>query len=206
MAEKIEQTEKHEKQDKQEKREKTSQHNQQTTDGYDSRVVEIRRTTKVREGGRDFSFSALAVVGDGNGRIGYGRGKGKEVVVAVQKANDAARRNMVKIALRGDTLQYPIIRRKGTTRIVVLPGADGTGIIAGGAMRPLFEVLGVKNVIAKCIGSSNPTNVVRTTIKGLMEMSAPSSIAEKRGKTVKEILGLHYKKDSKKQSDDHSVE
>lgn len=161
-------------------------------DGYDSRVVEIRRTTKVREGGRDFSFSAIVVVGDGNGRIGYGRGKGKEVVVAVQKANDAARRNMVKIMLRGDTLQHPIIEKRGATRVVILPGADGTGIIAGGAMRPLFEVLGVKNVIAKCIGSSNPSNVVRATIQCLVEMASPRSVAEKRGKTVKEVLGLHH--------------
>ncbi len=165
------------------------------TDGYDSRVVEIRRTTKVREGGRDFSFSAIAVVGDGKGRIGYGRGKGKEVVMAVQKANDAARRNMVRIALRGDTIQYPIFSRQGATRIFLQPGAEGTGIIAGGAMRPVFEVLGVKNVIAKCIGSSNPTNVVRTTIESLVKMSTPGMIAEKRGKSVKEVLGLNFRKE-----------
>lgn len=176
------------------------------TDGYDSRVVEIRRTTKVREGGRDFSFSAIAVVGDGNGRIGYGRGKGKEVVLAVQKANDAARRNMVKIALRGDTIQYPIVSRHGATRIIIQPGVEGTGIIAGGAMRPVFEVLGVKNVVAKCIGSSNPTNVVRATIESLVKMSTPGMVAEKRGKSVKEVLGLHLRKDKVQRTEEVNVE
>lgn len=164
-------------------------------EGYDSRVVEIRRTTKVREGGRDFSFSAIVVVGDGQGRVGFGRGKGKEVVLAVQKANDAARRNMVKVALRGETIQYPIIERTGSTRLIMLPGADGTGIIAGGAMRPLFEVLGVKNVIAKCIGSSNPSNVIRKAIACLVKMSSPKQVAEKRGKSIKAVLGLHYKQE-----------
>jgi small subunit ribosomal protein S5 len=162
---------------------------QQDADAYDSRVVEIRRTTKVREGGRDFSFSAVAVVGDGRGRVGFGRGKAKEVILAVQKANDSARRNMHEIKLRNGTLQYPIEVCYGATRVVMKPGSEGTGIIAGGAMRPVFEVLGVKNVIAKCIGSANPTNVVRATIKGLLNMSSPSMVAAKRGKTVKEILG-----------------
>ena len=162
---------------------------------YDSRVVEIRRTTKVREGGRDFSFSAIAVVGDGNGRVGLGRGKAKEVVLAVQKANDSARRNMNKIKLRGETIQYPLKCRYGATRVIIRPGVKGTGIIAGGAMRPVFEVLGVKNVVAKCIGSTNPTNVVKATIKGLLSMDSPATIAAKRGKTVKEILG---KDDDKK--------
>lgn len=163
---------------------------QTANDSYDSRIVEIRRTTKVREGGRDFSFSALAVVGDGNGRIGFGRGKGKEVVAAVQKATDSARRNMTKIVLRGDTLQYPMTSSYGATRVVMLPGAEGTGIIAGGAMRPVFEVLGIKNVIAKCIGSSNANNVIRATINGLRNMTSPVMVAEKRGKTVREIFGI----------------
>ena len=162
---------------------------------YDSRVVEVRRTTKVREGGRDFSFSAVAVVGDGNGRVGFGGGKAKEVVLAVQKANDNARRNMHEISLRGNTIQYPIIARYGATKVVIKPGAEGTGIIAGGAMRPVFEVLGVKNVVAKCIGSTNPTNVIRATINSLLNMSSPKMIAEKRGKTVKEILGIQEHKD-----------
>jgi small subunit ribosomal protein S5 len=169
--------------------EKAMERQQSTADIYDSRVVEIRRTTKVREGGRDFSFSAVAVVGDGNGRVGYGQGKAKEVVIAVQKANEAARRNMHKINLRKGTVQYAISTKKGSTRIVIIPGAEGAGIIAGGAMRPVFEVLGVKNVTAKIIGSANPINVIRTTIESLVEMSTPAQIASKRGKTVKEILG-----------------
>ncbi len=180
---------------------KRANQEQSTADAYDSRVVSIRRTTKVREGGRDFSFSALAVVGDGNGQVGFGCGKAKEVVLAVQKANDAARRNMTKIKLRGNTVQYDMSTSFGATRVVIRPGAEGTGIIAGGAMRPVFEVLGVKNVIAKVIGSTNPINVIRATIKSLTEMSSPSMIAEKRGKTIGEILG---KKSGKKDESDES--
>jgi len=162
----------------------------QAQDSFDSRVVEIRRTTKVREGGRDFSFSALVVIGDGRGRVGYGRGKAKEVVLAVQKATDSARRNMYRIKLnKAGTLYYGIEVAHGSTRVIMKPGAEGTGIIAGGAMRPVFEVLGVKNVIAKCIGSTNPTNVVRATIKALLEMQTPKTVALKRGKSIKEIFG-----------------
>jgi small subunit ribosomal protein S5 len=163
---------------------------EQTTaaEAFDSRVVSLERHTKVREGGRDFSFAALAVVGDGHGRVGFGRGKAKEVVLAVQKATDNARKNMHEIGLKGDTLQYGIEVSYGASRVIMKPGADGTGIIAGGAMRPVFEVLGVKNVIAKCIGSTNPTNVVQATIKALLSISSPEMIAAKRGKTVKEIL------------------
>ncbi|MGD9108947.1 MAG: 30S ribosomal protein S5 [Gammaproteobacteria bacterium] len=164
-------------------------------EAFDSRVVEIRRTTKVREGGRDFSFAALVVVGDGRGRVGYGRGKAKEVVLAVQKATDSARRNMYKIKLREGSLQYGIKARYGSTRVIMKPGAKGTGIIAGGAMRPVFEVLGVENVIAKCINSTNPTNVVRTTIRALVEMVTPSMAAEKRGKSIKAILAKPKKEE-----------
>lgn len=161
---------------------------EQSGDTLDSRVVEIRRTTKVREGGRDFSFSAIVVVGDGNGRVGFGRGKAKEVVTAVQKASDKARKNMFSVPLRKDTLQYEMTARYGATKVVMLPGADGTGIIAGGAMRPVFEVLGVKNVIAKCIGSSNPNNVIQAMRKSLEGMMTPKMVAAKRGKQVREIL------------------
>ncbi|HCU05593.1 MAG: 30S ribosomal protein S5 [Gammaproteobacteria bacterium GWE2_42_36] len=168
---------------------KKTESQEQNADTLDNRVVEIRRTTKVREGGRDFSFSAIVVVGDGNGRVGFGRGKAKEVVVAVQKASDKARKNMVKIPLRGNTLQYNMTGKYGATRVVMLPGAPGTGIIAGGAMRPVFEVLGVKNVIAKCIGSSNPNNMIRAMMKCLENMLTPDLVAAKRNKTVEEILG-----------------
>lgn len=161
---------------------------QQTSDGLESRVVGIRRTTKVVKGGRAFSFSATAVVGDRKGKIGYGRGKAKEVSVAIQKANENARRNMKKIELKGNTLFYDTISNHGATRVFMKPAADGTGIIAGGAMRSVFEVLGVHNVLAKIIGSATSENVVYATIKALENMRSPEAIAEKRGKTVSEIF------------------
>jgi small subunit ribosomal protein S5 len=161
---------------------------QQTTDGLDSRVVSIRRTTKVVKGGRAFSFSATAVVGDHKGKIGLGRGKAKEVSVAIQKANENARRNMKKIELNGNTLFYDIVSNHGATRVFMKPAAEGTGIIAGGAMRSVFEVLGVQNVLAKIIGSANPDNVIHATIHALENMTSPELIAEKRGKTVAQIF------------------
>lgn len=162
---------------------------QTVTEAYDSRIVKISRTTKVVAGGRKFKFSAMAVVGDGKGQVGFGCGKAGEVVVAVQKANDRARRNMSKIRLRGDTLQYPMQSYYGATKVVMKPASQGTGIIAGGALRSIFEVLGVKNVIAKCIGSTNPINVIKAAMESLKNMSSPDMIAQKRNKTVKEILG-----------------
>ena len=133
-------------------------------------------------------FSALVVTGDGEGRVGYGRGKALEVPVAIQKASEAARRNMVQINLKGNTLQHPIKARHGASKVIMLPASEGTGVIAGNAMRAVFEVMGVENVLAKCIGSTNPINVVQATIKGLMDMSNPEAVAAKRGKTVEEIL------------------
>ncbi|MEM9242772.1 MAG: 30S ribosomal protein S5 [Pseudomonadota bacterium] len=162
------------------------------TDGLDSRVVDIRRTTKVVKGGRNFSFSATAVVGDRKGKIGYGRGKAKEVSIAVQKATEAARRNMVTIKLNKETLYYPITANHGATKVFMKPAAPGTGIIAGGAMRDVFEVSGVHNVLAKIIGSPNPLNVVLATINGLKSMLTPENIAAKRGKTIAEILGKQH--------------
>lgn len=162
---------------------------QQAEKTLDSRVVDIRRTTKVVKGGRDFSFSATAVVGDGNGTVGYGRGKAKEVTIAIQKATDSARRNMKTIQLTQDgTIHHPVLAQHGSTEVMMKPAAGGTGIIAGGAMRDVFEVLGMHNVSAKITGSANPTNVVIATIRGLAEMKTPASIASKRGKTVKEIM------------------
>lgn len=177
------------KREKPARRQRTAEEQQNAAEAFDSRVVSVNRTTKVREGGRDFNFSAVVVVGDGAGRVGYGRGKAKEVVIAVQKATDSARRNMITIKLKGNTIQYPLIKRRGSTRVVILPGASGTGIIAGGAMRPLFEVLGVKDVIAKCIGSTNPVNVVRATFECLHKMVSPKEIAAKRGKSISDVLG-----------------
>jgi len=153
------------------------------------KLVAVNRVAKVVKGGRQFGFAALTVVGDGQGRIGFGTGKAREVPIAIQKAMGAARKNMIKLNLKGTTLQHPIIGKHGAAKIYMQPASDGTGIIAGGAMRAIFEVLGVQNVLAKCIGTNNPINVVRATIAGLKSMSDPEKIAAKRGKTVEEIRG-----------------
>lgn len=161
----------------------------QTGDGLQEKLVSVRRVAKVVKGGRIFGFSALTVVGDGNGRVGFGRGKAREVPAAIQKAMENARKNMVTVGLDEGTLQYAITSDHGAAKVFMKPASEGTGIIAGGAMRAVFEVVGVHNVLAKCIGSSNPINVVRATIKGLGDMANPSSVAAKRGKKVEEILG-----------------
>ncbi|HAS76124.1 MAG TPA: 30S ribosomal protein S5, partial [Marinobacter adhaerens] len=132
---------------------------------------------------------ALTVVGDGNGKVGFGRGKAREVPTAIQKAMEAARRNMVEVDLDGDTLWYATTARHSASKVYMQPASEGTGIIAGGAMRAVLEVAGVQNVLSKCYGSTNPVNVVRSTIKGLQATQAPEDIAAKRGKTVEEILG-----------------
>ncbi len=152
------------------------------------KLVAVRRVAKVVKGGRQFGFSALAVVGDGAGKVGFGSGKAREVPAAIQKAMEEARRNMISVALTENTLQYPITASHAAAKVFMQPATPGTGIIAGGAMRAVFEVLGIQNVLAKCIGSSNPVNVVRATIKGLQNMASPETVAAKRGKTVKEIL------------------
>lgn len=151
------------------------------------KLVAVRRVAKVVKGGRQFGFSALTVVGDGKGKVGFGRGKAREVPVAIQKAMEAARKNMRPVNLRGGTLQYPIRGRHGAAHVFMQPASEGTGIIAGGAMRAVFEVVGVHNVLAKCIGSRNPTNVVRATIKALIQMSSPERVAAKRGKALSDI-------------------
>jgi len=154
------------------------------------KLVTVNRVAKVVKGGRIFSFSALTVVGDGNGRVGFGSGKAREVPVAIQKAMEKARRNMVSVPLNEkNTLHYPINARHGAAKIYMQPASDGTGIIAGGPMRAVFECVGIHNVLAKSNGSTNPVNVVRATIKGLTAMSSPETIAAKRGKTVEEISG-----------------
>jgi len=153
------------------------------------KLVNVNRVAKVVKGGRQFGFSALTVVGDGKGRVGFGTGKAREVPIAIQKAMETARKNMVDIKLNGSTLQYPLVGRHGAAKVYMQPASEGTGIIAGGAMRAVFEVLGVHNVLAKCIGTNNPINVVRATISGLTDMSNAEAIALKRGKSVKEILG-----------------
>ncbi len=153
------------------------------------KLVAVNRVAKVVKGGRQFGFSALTVVGDGKGRVGYGTGKAREVPVAIQKAMEGARKNMIEVKLNGTTLQYPMVGRHGAARVFMKPASEGTGIIAGGAMRAVFEVLGVQNVLAKCIGTNNPINVVQATIRGLRSMLNAEDVAAKRGKTVEEILG-----------------
>ena len=163
------------------------QNNQQ--DDLQEKLITVRRISKVVKGGRQFRFSALAVVGDGKGRVGFGISKAREVPVAIQKAMEQARKNMVTVNLSGNTLQYPITSKYGAAEIFMKPASEGTGIIAGGAMRAVFEVVGVHDVLAKCVGSNNPANVVRATIKGLTDMTNVELVAMKRGKSVADIIG-----------------
>ena len=164
--------------------------NHEQKDGeLQEKLVQVNRVAKVVKGGRIFGFTALTVVGDGKGRVGFGRGKAREVPVAIQKAMEQARRNMVSVQLNGHTLQYPIKARHGASKVYMQPASEGTGVIAGGAMRAVLELAGVENVLAKCYGSTNPVNVVRATVKGLASMASPEDVAAKRGKSVEEILG-----------------
>ena len=156
-------------------------------EGLQEKLVQVNRVAKVVKGGRIFSFTALTVVGDGNGKVGFGSGKAREVPVAIQKALEAARRNMIKVDLDGTTIQHPINSRHGGSKVYMQPASDGTGVIAGSAMRAVLEVAGVQNVLAKCYGSTNPVNVVRATFNGLRDMASPESVAAKRGKSVEEI-------------------
>jgi small subunit ribosomal protein S5 len=158
-------------------------------DEFLEKLVSVNRVAKVVKGGRQFGFAALAVVGDGKGRVGYGTGKAREVPVAIQKAMEAARKGMIDVKLKGATLQYPMVGRHGAAKVHMQPASEGTGIIAGGAMRAVFEVVGVQNVLAKCIGTNNPINVVRATVSGLKQMTDAADVAAKRGKTIEEILG-----------------
>lgn len=153
------------------------------------KMVSVNRVTKVVKGGRILGFAALTVVGDGDGGIGMGKGKSREVPVAVQKAMEEARRKMVKVSLKNGTFHHAAVGQHGASTVLIQPATEGTGIIAGGAMRAVFEVMGVHNVLAKCIGSTNPYNVIRATLDALASMRTPAEIAAKRGKTVEEILG-----------------
>ena len=158
------------------------------TEGLQEKLVQVNRVAKVVKGGRIFGFTALTVAGDGKGRVGFGRGKAREVPVAIQKAMEAARRNMIEVQLNGDTIQYPVKAAHGASKIYMQPASAGTGIIAGGAMRAVLELAGIHNVLAKCYGSTNPVNVVRATFNGLQQMRSPDEVALKRGKSVEEIL------------------
>ena len=158
-------------------------------DGMREKMISINRVTKVVKGGRILGFAALTVVGDGDGRIGMGKGKSREVPVAVQKAMEEARRKLTKINLKNGTVHHTVVGRHGASVVMIQPAPEGTGIIAGGAMRAVFDVIGVTNIVCKSHGSNNPYNIVRATINGLLQVNTPSVIAAKRGKTVEEILG-----------------
>ena len=159
------------------------------TEELQEKLVAVNRVSKVVKGGRQFGFTALTVVGDGKGRVGYGYGKARELPLAIQKGMPAARKNLFSIQLKNETLQYRLRGRHGATRVFMQPASEGTGIIAGGAMRAVFECAGVRNVLAKSYGSRNPINIVRATVNALADMHSPEQVAAKRGKTVEEILG-----------------
>jgi len=163
--------------------------NNQAGDDLMEKLVAVNRVAKVVKGGRQFGFTALTVVGDGNGKVGFGYGKAREVPLAIQKAMEKARANLTTVAITNGTLQYPLNARHGAAKVYMQPASEGTGVIAGGAMRAVFEAVGVHNVLAKCNGSRNPINLVRATISGLKNMKSPEDIAAKRGKTVEEITG-----------------
>ena len=146
----------------------------------EEKLVQVNRVAKTVKGGRVMSFTALTVVGDGNGKVGYGRGKAKEVPVAIQKALDEAKRSLVNVELNGNTIWYPINEKSSATKVYMQPASEGTGIIAGGAMRAVLELVGIKNVLAKCYGSTNPINVVRATVEGLAKMESPENVKERR--------------------------
>ena len=162
---------------------------EQNQDGLREKMITVNRVTKVVKGGRIMSFAALSVVGDGDGGIGMGKGKAREVPLAVQKAMDEAKRGMLKVNLTNGTLNHAVTGRHGAAKVLIQPASEGTGIIAGGAMRAIFEVMGITDVLAKCIGSANPYNVVRATLNGLAAANSPAEIAAKRGKSVEEIRG-----------------
>ena len=158
-------------------------------DGIREKMIAVNRVTKVVNGGRILGFAALTVVGDGDGRIGMGKGKSREVPVSVQKAMDQARRAMEKVPLRNGTIFHAVEGHHGASRVMLHPAPEGTGVIAGGPMRAIFDVMGIRNIVAKSHGSSNPYNMVRATLDALSKLRSPSEIAAKRGKTVEELIG-----------------
>jgi len=157
-------------------------------DGLKEKMIAVNRVTKVVKGGRTLSFAALSVVGDGDGRIGMGKGKAKEVPVAVQKAMESARRNMVKVSLKNGSIHHRVAGGHGAAKVLLQPASAGTGVIAGGPMRAVFDVMGVKDIVAKSHGSTNPYNMVRATLDALKRSTTPAEVAAKRGKTVEDIF------------------
>ena len=157
-------------------------------DGLREKMIAVNRVTKVVKGGRILGFAALTVVGDGDGKVGMGKGKSREVPLAVQKAMDEARKSMISVRMKGGTFYHSVIGKHGASSVLISPAEKGTGIIAGGPMRAIFEVMGVSDVVAKSFGSTNPYNLVRATLNGLETMYSPGEIAKKRGMTIEEIV------------------
>jgi small subunit ribosomal protein S5 len=166
----------------------TSDRDRDNGDGFIEKLVAVNRVSKTVKGGRQFTFTALTVVGDGAGKVGFGYGKAREVPVAIQKSMEYARKAMVNVDLNHGTLFHPVKANHGAARVYMQPASEGTGVIAGGAMRAVLEAVGVKNVLAKAVGSRNPINLVRATVKGLQSVQSPAKIAAKRGKSMEEIL------------------
>jgi small subunit ribosomal protein S5 len=157
-------------------------------DGMREKMIAINRVTKVVKGGRILGFAALVVVGDGDGRVGMGKGKTKEVPVAVQKAMEQARRNLIKVSLKNGTIHHTVMGQHGAANVMLAAAPKGTGIIAGGPMRAVFEVMGITDIVAKSHGSTNPYNMVRATLDALKRSTTPSEVAAKRGKSVEDIF------------------
>jgi len=157
-------------------------------DGLREKMIQVNRVTKVVKGGRIMGFAALTVVGDGDGRVGMGKGKAREVPLAVSKAMEQARRNMIKVSLKNGSVHHTVFGEHGAARVMLAPAPAGTGIIAGGPMRAVFEMMGVTDIVAKSFGSSNPYNMVRATFDALNKSTTPAEVAAKRGLTVEEIF------------------
>ena len=157
-------------------------------DGMIEKLIAVNRVSKTVKGGRQFTFTALTVVGDGSGKVGFGYGKAREVPVAIQKSMEHARKSMANVDLNNGTLWHSVKAGHGAARVFMQPASEGTGVIAGGAMRAVLEAVGVKNVLAKAVGSRNPINLVRATMRGLTDMRSPSQIAAKRGKKVEDLV------------------
>ena len=164
-----------------------STNDRENSDGMLEKLIAVNRVSKTVKGGRQFTFTALTVVGDGAGKVGFGYGKAREVPVAIQKSMEHARRAMINVELNNGTLWYPVKANHGAARVFMQPASEGTGVIAGGAMRAVLEAAGVKNILAKAVGSRNPINLVRATIKGLQVVQSPRQVAAKRGKSVEEV-------------------
>ena len=169
-------------------RNKKPQQNEERDDGMREKMVAVNRVTKVVKGGRILGFAALTVVGDGDGRVGMGKGKSKEVPAAVQKAMEEARRNMVKVSLKSGTIHHQVTGHHGAASVMMAPAPKGTGIIAGGPMRAVFEVMGMTDIVAKSHGSSNPYNMVRATFDALTKSTTAAEVAAKRGKSVEDLF------------------